>query len=121
MFPNQFPEVGNVFIFAKNKGKQPPVGHLEPHLRVAEVLAAVGWPAIVRGGTDSLHSGENGISQKTSEEIDFGDEKVGFSEVNLTGGYEPGPKTESRTWLCGYERWSRGETGKTPLLLHFQF
>lgn len=63
------------------------------------MLAVVGWPAIVRGGTDSLHGGD-GISHKTSEEINFGDEKVGLSEVNLTGRYEPGPKPESYTWLC---------------------
>ena len=59
----------------------------------------MGWPEIATGGTDSIHNGEDGISQKTSEDLNFGDEKVGLSEVNLPGGYEPGPKSESWTWM----------------------
>ena len=50
-----------------------------------------------------------------TEDLNFGDEKVGLSEVNLPGGYEPGPKSESWTWLWSNRaELERGEAGRTP-------
>lgn len=76
-------------------------------------VGRVGWPAIVRGGTVSLHGG---LSQKTSV---LKRKKVGLSGINLPGGYEPGPKSESYAWLWGSKaklEWGKGRQDPIPAL-----
>lgn len=75
MFPDQFPKVGNITIFTKNQiwqGQQSLMRHLEPCLRMtevlAEVLAEVRQPARARGrtGPPNFIVEMIGISQKKS-------------------------------------------------------
>lgn len=71
MFPDQFPKVGNITIFTKNQiwqGQQSLMRHLEPCLRMTEVLVEVRQPARarVRTGPPNFIVEMIGISQKKS-------------------------------------------------------
>lgn len=88
------------------------------------MLAEVGKPARVRGrtGPPNFIVEMFGISQKKSN---FGNEKVGFSEVKLHGRQEPGSKSETCARLWGSDpELGWGEVGGAPCvksrLLHGQ-